>query len=197
MVLGVQALPVRSEVAVLVGRQILFFSRHSDASASAAEDAAQSITMSTPCWSIHCRAMATATSGLFWLSADSTSTSKPPALNSCTACLVQITEVGPLRSRYGPDWSLITPILTTGLPWARARKAGSTAEAVAAESAARRVRRMWKVSLGFFCCARLMARVGASLKTGDRYPADRLREPRPRKGRWRPGKAIFNADERQ
>src|ERR1700691_4304089 len=73
IVLGEHALPVRSEVAVLVGMQILFFSRHSDASASAAEDAAQSMMRSTPSASIHCLPIATATSGLFWLSADKTS----------------------------------------------------------------------------------------------------------------------------
>jgi hypothetical protein len=62
---GVQALPEMSEVAVLVAIITLFFSLTSDASANAADDAAQSITISTPCWSNHWRAIETAMSGLF------------------------------------------------------------------------------------------------------------------------------------
>src|ERR1700733_10211545 len=102
MEFGVQALPVTSEDAVLVAIMTLFFSLTIDASASAQEVAAMSMMMSTPRWSNHSRARETATSGLFWWSASTTSTSNPCAANSCTACLVQITLVGPLTSRYGP-----------------------------------------------------------------------------------------------
>src|SRR5580658_2944022 len=50
--------------------------------------------------------------------------------NSATACWVQITEVVPPMSRNGPDWSLRTPILKTGLLCARARGIVLTAAAV-------------------------------------------------------------------
>jgi hypothetical protein len=61
----VHALPVTSELAVLVAIMILFFSLHTPASASAHEVAAISMMMSTPRWSNHSRASETATSGLF------------------------------------------------------------------------------------------------------------------------------------
>ena len=63
---GVHALPVTSEEAVLVAIMILFFSLTIDASASAQEVAAISMTMLTPWLSNHSRAIETATSGLFW-----------------------------------------------------------------------------------------------------------------------------------
>ena len=93
-----------------------------------------SMMMSTPRWSNHSRASDTATSGLFWWSADSTSTSNAPAANSCTACFVQATPVGPFTSRYGPDMSLITPMRTRGGSGRAGAQVQTAAVAVAASS---------------------------------------------------------------
>src|SRR6201996_2112106 len=69
------------------------------ATASATEDVGTSAATSTPL-SNHCRAMAAATSGLFWWSALMTSTSKSrcDAISS-TANWVAATDVGPVLSR--------------------------------------------------------------------------------------------------
>jgi len=72
--------------------------------------------------------------GLFWWSADSTSTSNAPAANSCTACLVQATPVGPFTSRYGPDVSFITPMRMIGRDCAREHTGMATATAVVVSS---------------------------------------------------------------
>src|ERR1700730_7990478 len=62
----------------------------------------------------------------------------PETPKSSSACLQQVTEVGPPVLRYGPDMSLSTPILTVGAPCARGRTSGNTVAAVAVPRRARR-----------------------------------------------------------
>ena len=73
-VLGEQSLPVRSEVAAPVSRKALPFSRVTWLMASATDDVGTSTITSTPSESNHLRAMLEPTSGLFWWSAETTST---------------------------------------------------------------------------------------------------------------------------
>ncbi len=95
--------------------------------ASATEEVGTSTITSTPSVSYHLRAMLEPTSGLFWWSAETTSTFRPDLdsfMKSSTASLAATTEPGPPMSAYRPDMSFMTPILTT-LPeiWAWAMPA--------------------------------------------------------------------------
>ena len=98
MVFGLHAEPVRSEVAAPEFRNTLFFSRAMPLMASATEEVGTSTIASTP-WSYHWRAMLAPTSGLFWWSAETTSTAKPRFAISAAACCVQATLPGPVGSR--------------------------------------------------------------------------------------------------
>ena len=73
-VLGEQSLPVRSEVAAPVLMKALPFSRVTWLMAKATDEVGTSTMTSTPSVSYHLRAMLEPTSGLFWWSADTTST---------------------------------------------------------------------------------------------------------------------------
>jgi len=73
-VVGEQSLPVRSDVAAPVLTKALPFSREIWLMASATDEVGTSAIMSTPSVSYHLRAMLEPTSGLFWWSADTTST---------------------------------------------------------------------------------------------------------------------------
>ena len=97
--LGVHFGPVRSEVAEEELRKTLFFSRTMSFTASATEDAPPSTTTSTPSRSNHWRVTLEPTSGLFWLSAKTTSTLKPRLPNSAAAWRTQASSVGPVTSR--------------------------------------------------------------------------------------------------
>ena len=77
MVLGEHALPVRSEVAAPETRNALFFSRVTWLMARATDEVGTSTITSTLSTSYHCRAMLEPTSGLFWWSAEITSTFMP------------------------------------------------------------------------------------------------------------------------
>ena len=73
MVLGVQAFPVRSDVAAPDTRKTLFFSLVMVLTASATEEVGTSTTTSTLSTSYHWRTTLEPTSGLFWWSANTTS----------------------------------------------------------------------------------------------------------------------------
>src|SRR5215470_5963521 len=115
MVLGEQALPVRSEDAAPETRNTLFLSRVTWLTASATDDVGTSTMASTLSVSYHWRAMLEPTSGLFWWSAETISTLMPffSAPKSSTAILAATVEPGPPMSAYRLDMSLITPIFTT------------------------------------------------------------------------------------
>src|SRR3954462_7069578 len=77
----------------------LSFSRATCATARATDDVGTSAATSTPL-SNHCRAIAAATSGLFWWSALMTSTSQSSCdFISSTASCVAASDVGPVLSR--------------------------------------------------------------------------------------------------
>ena len=100
MVLGEQALPVRSAVPAPELMKILSFSRVISLTASAAEDVGTSKIASTPSWSYHWRAMLEAMSALFWWSAETISTLIPldAASKSSTAMRAATTDPSPDRS---------------------------------------------------------------------------------------------------
>ena len=100
MVLGEQALPVRSAEPAPELMKILFFSRVISLTASAADEVGTSTITSTPSWSYHWRAMFEAMSGLFWWSAETISTLMPlaAASKSSTAIWAATTEPSPERS---------------------------------------------------------------------------------------------------
>ena len=122
--LGVQRGPVRSEVAAVLLMWTLFFSRQMSFTASATEEVVTSRITSTPSRSIHWRAMLEPTSGLFWWSANRISTLKPRGPKSCTAWRAQTAEDWPEMSRYIPEPSFSTPILTV-FACARAARNGA------------------------------------------------------------------------
>ncbi len=115
MVLGLQALPVRSEVAAPELMKALPLSLVIWFTASATDEVGTSKMASTLSTSYQVRAMVEPTSGLFWWSAPSTSTFMPflAAPKSSTAIFAAITEPGPAMSAYSPDMSFMTPILMT------------------------------------------------------------------------------------
>ena len=118
---------------------ILSFSLATWATASATEDVGTSAAMSTPL-SNHCRAIETATSGLFWWSALMTSTSQSRwDFISSTASCVAATDVGPVLSRYVPERSVSTPIVSLTRPCARGRIIGAIDNAAAPPIRVRRV----------------------------------------------------------
>src|ERR671915_227714 len=100
MVFGEQALPVRSEEAAPELRKTLFLSLVIWLIASATDEVGTSVITSTPSLSYHWRAMLEPTSGLFWWSAEMTSTLMPLslALKSSTAMRAAITDPSPERS---------------------------------------------------------------------------------------------------
>ena len=99
-VFGVQALPVRSAVAAPELSSTLFFSLTRLLTASATPEFGVSAIASTLSLSIHCRAMLTPTSGLFWWSPLTTSIFQPFLVRpeSSTAILIATTELGPPMS---------------------------------------------------------------------------------------------------
>ena len=126
---------------------ILSFSLATWATASATEDVGTSAAMSTPL-SNHCRAIETATSGLFWWSALMTSTSQSRwDFISSTASCVAATDVGPVLSRYVPERSVSTPIVSLTRPCARGRIIGASDNAAAPPIRVRRVETILLLSL--------------------------------------------------
>ena len=115
MVFGLQALPVRSEVAAPEFRKALPLSRVIWLTASATDEVGTSTMTSTLSTSYQLRAMVEPTSGLFWWSAETISTFMPLAAapKSSTAIFAATTEPGPAMSAYRPDMSFMTPILMT------------------------------------------------------------------------------------
>ena len=85
---GEQFGPVRSTVPAPEPRKTLLRSCASAATASAMEEFGTSRITSTPSWSNQRRAMANPMSGLFWWSAEISSTGRPasPALSSTANC---------------------------------------------------------------------------------------------------------------
>ena len=112
---GLQALPVRSEVAAPELMKALPFSLVSWLMASATDEVGTSKIASTLSWSYQVRAMVEPTSGLFWWSAETISTFMPLAAapKSSTAIFAAASPPGPDTSAYRPDMSFITPILMT------------------------------------------------------------------------------------
>ena len=100
MVLGEHALPVRSDVAAPEMMKALPFSRVSWLMASATDEVGTSKIASTLSTSYQVRAMVEPTSGLFWWSAETTSTFMPlrAAPKSSTAMRAATTEPGPVTS---------------------------------------------------------------------------------------------------
>jgi hypothetical protein len=72
------------------------------------------ISMSTPCWSNHSRALEAAMSALFWWSAEMNSIFLPLMLPpaSAIAILMASAPPAPSMSVYRPDMSVMKPILT-------------------------------------------------------------------------------------
>src|SRR5437867_12172448 len=112
MVLGEQALPVRSDVAAPETRNALPFSRVIWLIASAIEEVGTSTMTSTLSTSYHCRAMLEPTSGLLRWSAERSSTFMPFVGKSAIAKRAATTEPDPVISAYRLDMSVNTPILT-------------------------------------------------------------------------------------
>ncbi len=112
---GEHAEPVRSEEAAPETRNALPFSLVIWLTASATPEFGVSTITSTLSVSYHWRAIAEPTSGLFWWSAEMTSTLTPrfSMPESSTAILAAATEPAPARSVYRLDISVKTPILTT------------------------------------------------------------------------------------
>src|SRR5256885_13610464 len=101
MVLGVQALPVRSDAAAPDTRKTLFFSLVMLLTASATEEVGTSTTTSTLSTSNHWRTILEPTSGLFWWSANTISILSKHFVdlqNSSTALRAAHTEPWPERS---------------------------------------------------------------------------------------------------
>src|SRR6266404_2405755 len=115
MVLGEQALPVKSDDAAPETRNAFPLSLVIWLTASATPEFGVSTITSTLSVSYHWRAIAEPTSGLFWWSAEMTSTLTPrfSMPESSTAILAATTEPAPARSVYRLDMSVKTPILTT------------------------------------------------------------------------------------
>src|SRR3954466_8603459 len=105
MVFGEQALPVRSDVAAPETRKSLFFSRVTWLTASATDEVGTSTITSTLSTSYHWRAIDEPTSGLFWWSAEITSTFMPffAAPKSSTAMRAATAPPGPEMSAYRLD----------------------------------------------------------------------------------------------
>lgn len=92
--------------------------------------------------SIHSRALALATSGLFWMSAWTTSIARPSSVppKSSTAISTAAFAPGPPMFRYGPATSLSSPILTGAeLVCARMTLGRASSAPAATVSAVRRV----------------------------------------------------------
>lgn len=100
MVFGVQALPVRSALAPPEFIRTPFFSLTRLLTASATPEFGVSVIMSTFSTSIHCRAILTPMSGLFWWSPESRSIFQPLAWSpgSAIAIFAATTEFGPPMS---------------------------------------------------------------------------------------------------
>src|SRR5258706_4533260 len=115
MVLGEQDLPVRSDVAAPDTRKALPLSFVIWLMASATDEVGTSTITSTPSASYHLLAIWEPTSGLFWWSANTTSTLSPFsfALKSSTAIFAASVDPDPAMSAQVPDWSITPPIMTT------------------------------------------------------------------------------------
>jgi hypothetical protein len=115
MVLGVHALPVRSEDAAPDTRNALPLSFVIWLTASATPEFGTSTMTSTLSTSYHWRAMLEPTSGLFWWSAETISTLKPrfSMPESSTASFAAAIDPEPPISVYRLDMSDSTPILIT------------------------------------------------------------------------------------
>src|SRR5258706_15258478 len=115
-----------------------FFSLATLAIARLAPELVPPISMSTPCWSNHSRALAAATSALFWWSATITSTflplTAPP--RSAMAILMTSAPAGPSMSEYRPDMSVMKPMrITSPEIWAGAGVTDPNVAAAASEQA--------------------------------------------------------------
>ena len=127
---GLHHLPVRSADAAPVTSNALSRSIAWVRTASAMAVLFTSAMASTASRSNHWRATPAPTSGFCWWSAARISTRKPFASGwkSSTACFAASTEVGPELSRYWPERSVSTPILSAGnAPWARGPFGGNAA----------------------------------------------------------------------
>src|SRR6187402_1270220 len=125
-----------------------FFSSATLAMARLVPELVPPISTSRPCVSNHSRALAAATSALFWWSATSTSTFLPATAppRSATAILIISAPAGPSMSAYRPDRSVMKPMrITSPETWAWA---GAPAAAATREQAVARVLSFIGVSLG-------------------------------------------------
>src|SRR5256714_2568338 len=96
------------------------------------------ISTSTPCWSNHSRALAAATSALFWWSATSTSTFLPATALPMSAIAMRMASApaGPSMSAYSPDKSVMKPMrITSPETWACAGATDANMPAAASEHA--------------------------------------------------------------
>ncbi len=99
MVPGWHQAPVNSWAAAAVMMTVFFLSAACFCTAAATGVTGRSVMASTP-WSYHWRAMAPATSGLFWLSAARISIGRPSTLGPKSAAAMRAARVAP-----GPDAS--------------------------------------------------------------------------------------------
>src|SRR5471030_1437329 len=93
------------------------------------------ISMSTPCWSNHSRALEAATSALFWWSAEMNSTRLPGTTTPASAIAILTASAPPCpsMSEQTPDISVIRPILMTSPEiWACAAQVQPSAHKTAA-----------------------------------------------------------------
>ena len=115
---------------------IFFFSAATLAMARLAPELVPPISMSTPCWSNHSRALEAAISALFWWSAEMNSTFLPARTTpaSAIAILMASAPPKPSTSEYTPDMSEIKPILMVSpetWAWATEEKPSAQMAAVA------------------------------------------------------------------
>src|SRR3954453_23647395 len=115
MVLGEQALPVRSELAVDDARNVMRLPRSSVLMERPTAEFGTSTMASTSSTSSHLRAMALPTSALFWGGASTMAALifLPPPLKSSAAIRAASTDPMPLVSWKMPEMSLSTPTRTT------------------------------------------------------------------------------------
>ena len=118
MLVGVQALPVKSEDPGPEIKTILLSGFAISTTANPTAEFVRSAITSTRSISNHCRAIAAPMSGLFWWSAAIISMRFPSIVqsNSSEAMRAASTEPGPDAVESGPFISAITPILITLSP---------------------------------------------------------------------------------
>jgi hypothetical protein len=142
MVLGEHCSLVRRVVPEAVTISTLFFASATLDTASATPELITSVIMSTLPVSYHCRAMLVAMSGLFWWSAEISSTLNEGfsfSTKSSIAICAAVTEPAPAISENRPAMSVSTPILTvpSEMPCVCAGATAQAAASIAAATAAR------------------------------------------------------------